>query len=850
MIRLLYSVLCPLLFLCPLCSTAAAEESASGAIEHDAQAKRLRLNDGKQDLVLELNYDGRCMIDTMLVRGKSVLARETGACSAAKAGDAWYTTRQGLASPSVSVEGGSVTLSGIVFGGGGVEIRETWVFNVLPEAIRWRIDRTYVTAGRLEDTYFPGWDFQNMGTWNGAFFDNGGVAWCRFFPDINASYGVHTGAVTFWNDTDNVCLRIEPQISRGQCAAARFSRQPGDIFSFNYSVTSAPLAAKRQQIRYYPHKQDVWAPFDVSPGTVSAEFVLSTADYDKEYNRGAFAYFDGDSIRALLNTIARVGAVDTRIHGSNSWRSGYAVLHEPWIAQMGLAIDDPHYFRAVSETLDYFRDYAIDRRGRVKSRWSYTSGDAMPGSYDERGFYECQWGYLLDSQPSFVINVAEQYDFTGDLEWVRGHKETCERVLEYLLRRDSDGDALVEMMTDSHAECKGSDWIDVIWAAYENAFVNAQTFYALTLWAGIEEALGDAERAREYRDFAARLKTSFNRTVAEGGFWNPDNAWYVYWRDKDDSIHGDNLVVPVNFMAIAYGLCGDIARRDAILRRIEEEMIRENLFFWPLCLHSYKEEEGKEFQFPFPAYENGDIFLAWGELGIRAYAAYDPDIPVKYVKKVLDRYEQDGLAYQRYLRRTQEGKGDDILANNCSPIVGLYRNIYGIQPKPNRLYLEPHLTPQLNGTRLEYELRNQRHSVTLSVNDYAVTVEGWSVRAHTRFGIAASPNSLSYFYENAATPAMMISISDARPVEIAIMEWGNTAGQPRVWSEKASAPKTPLTHTLFDLAPNTLYAVCVNGEDTARARSDDTGKLTFDLLGNELPALVKIQKDPAPPSTN
>ena len=64
-----------------------------------------------------------------------------------------------------------------------------------------------------------------------------------------------------------------------------------------------------------------------------------------------------------------------------------------------------------------------------------------------------------------------------------------------------------------------------------------------------------------YRAFAARLKTSFNRPISAGGFWDPTNQWYAYWRDKDDSIHGDNLVSPVNFAAIAYGLCDDPARR-------------------------------------------------------------------------------------------------------------------------------------------------------------------------------------------------------------------------------------------------------------------------------------------------
>ena len=52
---------------------------------------------------------------------------------------------------------------------------------------------------------------------------------------------------------------------------------------------------------------------------------------------------------------------------------------------------------------------------------------------------------FLDSQPDQVINVAKQFDFTGDLKWLRTHQATCERVLDYMLRRDSNRNGLVEM---------------------------------------------------------------------------------------------------------------------------------------------------------------------------------------------------------------------------------------------------------------------------------------------------------------------------------------------------------------------------------------------------------------------
>ena len=43
-------------------------------IEHDRAKKRITMADGAGDLVLRLSYDGRCMLDRVVVRGKD--ARE------------------------------------------------------------------------------------------------------------------------------------------------------------------------------------------------------------------------------------------------------------------------------------------------------------------------------------------------------------------------------------------------------------------------------------------------------------------------------------------------------------------------------------------------------------------------------------------------------------------------------------------------------------------------------------------------------------------------------------------------------------------------------------------------------
>ena len=384
------------------------------------------------------------------------------------------------------------------------------------------------------------------------------------------------------------------------------------------------------------------------------------------------------------------------------------------------------------------------------------------------------------------------------------------------------------MMTDSCKQQRGSDWIDIVWASYQNALVNAELYYALNLWAGAEDTLGDTARAAAYRNFAERLKTSFNRPIADGGFWDPANQWYAYWRDKDGSIHGDNLVTPVNFAAIAYGICDDAGRQKAILDRMETEMQKENLFSWPLNFFPYQREDGAGSNFPFPKYENGDLFLSWGEVGVRAYAAYDPVLAVKYIKKTLARYDEDGLSFQRYLRQSQRGAGDDILAGNCMSIVGLYRDIYGIQPRPNRLYLEPHLTCELDGTKLRYPLRGQLYVIDLNTNACAVTADACTLLDSHPFGVNATATELEYFPGTNADWAMSISQATPQPLTIQIENWPTASDAPRQWMESASQVKIRTAHVVTHLQPAAIYELKANGRIITSLRADKTGRVNFE----------------------
>jgi hypothetical protein len=797
-----------------------------GAIHEDAERKMVTVIDGQGQLALRLNYDGRCVLDQVLVRGREVAA-ESGVVSGVCMDGHWFTTRTGIATPSVVAGKDTLTVTGIVFGKPGSEDHETWQFTVQADRVVWRITRKYSRSATLEDAAFPEWDFSSMSTWTGGLLDDGGVVWNKYLETPNATYGAHAGAVTFWNREQHDCLRIVPTLPKDQYGTVRFSHQPNNIFSFNSVVSGEELKPKHDLNRFLSDRQDLWAPFEAGPDEVSVEFALQALDYDQAYDRGTFQGLDGGSIRELLNTVARYGVIDSRLAGGNGWRSGYICLHEQWFGEIGAALAEPDYIANYSKALDYYRDHAIGPDGRVKARWTYNAGDAMPGTYDALGFYEAQWGYLMDSQPDYVINVAEQFDLTGARKWLAGQKTACERALNFLMRREVQNSGLVAMMTESCKEQRGSDWIDIIWAAHQNALVNSELYYALGLWADAEGTLGDSTQATIYRDFAARLKASFNRPISEGGFWDPANQWYAYWRDKDGSVHGDNLVTPVNFAAIAYGICDDTARQKAILDRIEAEMQKEKLFIWPLNFFPYQREEGAGSNFPFPKYENGDLFLSWGEVGVRAYAAYDPGLALKYVKKTLARYDEDGLSFQRYLRQSQRGAGDDILAGNCMPIVGLYRDIYGIRPKPGRLYLEPHLTPELNGTKLRYPLRGRHYVIDLSTEGCAVTAGACTLSDSRPFGVNATDTELEYFPGTNTDWAMSISRPTAQPLTIQIESWPNNLDAPRRWTEMSPQVKGKTLHVVTHLRPNAIYKLKANGQVIASLQADKTGCIRF-----------------------
>jgi hypothetical protein len=765
-------------------------------------------------------------IINLTVNGSEVLNAKDGMYTSVKANGKIYSSMRLTTRPVKTQTADRLVLTGITYGDSDLAINETWTFIKKGRTIEWEIERSFSKPVLAEEAAMPVINFAGMTTWEGAYQGYGGVAWFYLFDKSKNTYGVHTGSSDFWNSKTNKGLRLTVDAPEKKIAMS-YTRDKDNRLSCAITVSDhdmLPLAdSGTHRRRFVTTGLPVWAPFHITTAATKTRLTFSSFDFNEKYGRGTLVGIDSNRVNAVLNTIARIGVIDSLHFGGNSWHTPYGpiCLHEQYIAQLGLGIDDPAYLRGYESCLDFYRDHAILPDGRVYPRWAYTNEDAMPGRFNKDGFYEAQWGILMDSNPDYVSDVADLFDLTGDEGWIKGHRHSCEKALDWILKRDSNHNGLVEMMTDSRSQKQSSDWIDIIWASYENAFVNAKLYHALVKWAAIEKLLDNPDKASYYERFAANLKSSFNKSTKDGGFWDEEKGCYIHWRDKDNSIHGRNMVTPVNFMAIAYNICDDNARKRRILDAIETQMQREDLFFWPLTMSSYAPDEGKEWQFPFPAYENGDLFLSWGSIGIAAYAGYDPAIALKYVKNVLAQYARDGLAYQRYGRQKQDGLGDDILAGNSLSIVGLFQSIYGVNPLYNRFYLDPHITPELAGTELKYNFHGQRLTINLDTNTYAVSNDRFKVICKNNFSFNATGDRLSWF--NGADPTASLRVTTDAPVTIAITTWDN---ERKEWKQTtAKSRNRMIRYVIRRLAPGTGYTISIDNRAVQKATSDMNGDL-------------------------
>lgn len=254
----------------------------------------------------------------------------------------------------------------------------------------------------------------------------------------------------------------------------------------------------------------------------------------------------------------------------------------------------------VRQTVEWWLDYHTSTDGAVSGYWDYKD--------------------FLDANAGTLIAAWDYVEATGDFDWIAGRIAQLEHIADYYLRRDVDGDGMVEAVQSGNAgtlrqPARSCNWFDAINCGYKDGYSNAMIYKAWRCLADLEAKLGRKLNQARYHGAASRLRAVYAKAL-----YNPGSGWLGWWRSKDGKLHDYGAPI-VNGMAIEYGLV-EPGLAKQILRRLWNKMsmvgfkrfdlgvpctlipVRREDYLLPDSLGCPKRADGRD---TFEHYENGGI---------------------------------------------------------------------------------------------------------------------------------------------------------------------------------------------------------------------------------------------------
>lgn len=138
-----------------------------------------------------------------------------------------------------------------------------------------------------------------------------------------------------------------------------------------------------------------------------------------------------------------------------------------------------------------------------------------------------------DATPLFVNLMARYLRASGDLDFIKKHKEAVTRAMDYCYSTDTDGDHLIEITNVGHGWLEGGD-----------LYGSHTEFYLVGLWnAALNDAAymasltGDTASEARYRAEAKIVNGIINRD-----FWN-EKGYFNYGKRRDGSFTDECIVL-------------------------------------------------------------------------------------------------------------------------------------------------------------------------------------------------------------------------------------------------------------------------------------------------------------------
>jgi hypothetical protein len=194
-------------------------------------------------------------------------------------------------------------------------------------------------------------------------------------------------------------------------------------------------------------------------------------------------------------------------------------------------------------TLDWWLDNGISPNGEMKS-WRVVHG-------------------MLDANAAPIIAAWDYIEASNDLNWASKRIGVLEFLADYLIKRDLDGNGLVESVYSGNYGTQidrlGASAFDTINSGHEDGYLNALTYRAWRCLADVERKLGRDEPGERYARYANRLRSAYRDR-----FYNHETGWLAWWISKDGQLH--DLCSPiVTSIATVYGLVEPESARNMLL---------------------------------------------------------------------------------------------------------------------------------------------------------------------------------------------------------------------------------------------------------------------------------------------
>lgn len=178
----------------------------------------------------------------------------------------------------------------------------------------------------------------------------------------------------------------------------------------------------------------------------------------------------------------------------------------------------------------------------------------------------CKSDTYLFTNPALICAAWDYVDATGDIDWLCTNLDQINLAANFLLRRDQDGDGLVESLHSGNRWSlrdpdRADFYLETINFGHKNALTNAFACRAFLCYADLLGRVDRPELAAVYRKAAAKLKSVYGDT-----FYNPETGVLAGWVSADGELH-DHVFPFVNGLACAFGLVAPDRGRE-ILRRI------------------------------------------------------------------------------------------------------------------------------------------------------------------------------------------------------------------------------------------------------------------------------------------